>query len=67
MTLATLVLVLHGDNPRLELLYFWAAVMLALTPILIFGGIGVWVVRKMWKEREEESAERGVRSAELKG
>ena len=62
MTLATLVLVLHGDNPRLELLYFWAAVMLALTPILIFGGIGVWVVRKMWKEREEASAERGVRN-----
>lgn len=46
-----LLLPQHGDNPRLELLYFWAAVLLALTPLLIFGGIGVWIARKIWKER----------------
>jgi hypothetical protein len=49
---AVLLFLLHGDDPLLELLYFWAAVLLALTPVLIFGGIGVWLARKMWKERE---------------
>lgn len=61
MTFATLVLLLHGDNPRLELVYFWAAVMLALTPVLIFGGIGFWIARKIWREqRETRNAERGT-------
>jgi len=54
MTLATLLLLHGGDDPLMELLYFWAAVMLALTPVLIFGGLGVWIVRKMIKERREE-------------
>ena len=51
MTLPTLLLFVHGDDPRMELLYFWAAVLLALTPVLIFGGIGVWLGRKIWRER----------------
>ncbi len=54
MTLATLLLLHGGDDPHLELLYFWAAVILALTPVLIFGGLGVWIVRKVIKERREE-------------
>jgi hypothetical protein len=55
----------HGDNSVMELAYFWAAVLLALTPVLILGGIGVWLTRKMWKERRETNAERGIRNAEL--
>src|SRR6266576_2723757 len=47
MTLATLLLVLHGDDPAMDLAYFWSAVRIALTPVLIFGGLGVWIVRKM--------------------
>ena len=62
MTLAALLL--HGDDPGMELLYFWAAVLLALTPVLIFGGIGVWVVRKIWKERHE-TGEQGTGSGTL--
>jgi len=58
MTLLDLLVILHGDDPRLELLYFWAAVLLALTPMIIFGGLGVWVARKIWKEQ------RGARNAE---
>jgi len=54
MTLATLLLLHGGDDPHLELLYFFAAVILALPPVLIFGGLGVWIVRKMIKERREE-------------
>ncbi len=48
---AALLLLLHGDNPAIELAYFWAAVLLALTPVLMLGGIGVWLARKMWKEQ----------------
>lgn len=61
MIIATLFLLLHGDDPRMELLYFWAAVILALTPILIFGGLTVWLVRKMWQERRE-NGEQGAGS-----
>jgi hypothetical protein len=60
MTLAALLLLHGGDDPRMELLYFWAAVILALTPVLIFGTIGVLVVKRMWKERGTRNAERGT-------
>ncbi len=65
MTLATLLLLHGGDDPHMELLYFFAAVILALPPVLIFGGLGVWIVRKMIKERREErmrNAEFGMRN-----
>ena len=55
MILAALLLV-HGDDPGMELLYFWAAVLLALTPVLIFGTIGGLVLRKIWKERRGKTA-----------
>ena len=50
MTLAVLALLAHGDNAQLDLVYFWAAVLIALTPVLILGGIGVWVLRAIWRE-----------------
>jgi hypothetical protein len=51
MILPTLLALLHGDSRAMELAYFWAAVLLALTPVVILGGIGVWLARKMWRER----------------
>ncbi len=51
MMLPALLTLLHTDDTGMQLLYFWAAVLLALTPMLIFGGIGVWVARMIWKER----------------
>ena len=39
--------------------------LLALTPILIFGGLGVWVARMIWRERREakvRNAEFGMRN-----
>jgi hypothetical protein len=58
-----LLALLHGDDPKMDLLYFWAAVLLALTPVIIFGGLGVWVARKIWKERREtRNAEVGTRN-----
>jgi hypothetical protein len=61
MSLPLLLVILHGDDPRMDLLYFWAAVLLALTPMIIFGGIGVWLARKIWRERREDK----VRNAEF--
>jgi lauroyl/myristoyl acyltransferase len=55
MILPTLLLLLHGDDPAMELAYFWAAVLLALTPVVILGGIGVWVARMIWKERRVDT------------
>ncbi len=61
MILSALLTLLHGDDPTMELVYFWAAVLLALTPVLIFGTIGVLVVKKMLKEqRGTRNAERGT-------
>ncbi len=51
MILPTLLALAHGDDTGIQLLYFWAAVLLALTPLLIFGTIGVWVARMIWKAR----------------
>ncbi len=61
MMLSTLLALVHGDDPAMELAYFWAAVLLALTPVIIFGTIGVWVVRKIWKERRR-TGEQGAGS-----
>lgn len=52
MMLPALLVLLHGtDDSGMQLLYFWAAVLLALTPMIIFGGLGVWVARMIWRER----------------
>ena len=59
MTLATLLL-LHGDDPGMEFVYFVASVLLALTPVIVLGTIGVLVLRKIWKERH--AGERGAGS-----
>ena len=58
MIVSALLTLLHGDDPTMELVYFWAAVLLALTPVLIFGTIGALVLRKMWRERGAGNGER---------
>ncbi len=64
-----LLALVHGDDPKMDLLYFWAAVLLALTPVIIFGGLGVWVARKIWKERhgsgEQGAVPDGARQSSL--
>ena len=59
--ISALLVLLHGDDQRLDLVYFWAAVILALTPVLIFGTIAVLVLKKIWKERRH-SGEQGAGS-----
>lgn len=48
-TVASLAFLAHGDDARLDLVYFWAAVLIAITPVLIFGTIGAWVLRAIWR------------------
>src|SRR5207249_11508401 len=54
MILPTLLALAHGDDTGIQLLYFWAAVLLALTPLLIFGTIGVWVAAPRPRSRAAE-------------
>ena len=59
------LLLLHGDDIRMENIYFWSAVLIALTPIIVFGGVAVWLFRKYWHERhtdETRNAESGTRN-----
>jgi len=51
----------------MELVYFWSAVLIALTPVLIFGGIAAWIGRKYLRERREGRQGAGIetRNAEL--
>jgi formate hydrogenlyase subunit 3/multisubunit Na+/H+ antiporter MnhD subunit len=58
------LLAVQHDATRMEDVYFWSALLIALTPIVIFGALGVWVGRKWWRERRPQrgtpNAERGT-------
>lgn len=47
-------LLLHGDDPHMELIYFFSALLLALLPIGAFAGMCVWVVKQYRTERTAE-------------
>jgi len=49
MSLALLILV-HGGNDRMDLIYFWSAILIVLLPIAIFVTIGY----KLWKAYRKE-------------
>jgi len=53
MILTSLVL-LHGDDPHMELIYFISALLLALLPIGAFAVMCVWVFKKYRQEREAD-------------
>jgi hypothetical protein len=57
--LAALQLI-HGDDKWMALIYFWSAVLMALTPVIIFGGIAAWIARKYLRERKLREEERGA-------
>ena len=49
--LGALVLLLQHDDPHLEHVYFWSAILIVLTPAVVFGGIGVWLYKQWRRER----------------
>jgi len=58
--LAGLQQIIHGDDQRMALIYFWSAVLMALTPVIIFGGIAAWIARRYLRERKLREEERGA-------
>ena len=53
-------LLLHGDDPHMELIYFFSALLLALLPMAAFAAMCVWVFKKYRQERAaERNAQRG--------
>jgi lipopolysaccharide export LptBFGC system permease protein LptF len=54
MTLATL-LVLHGGG-RMELSYFWSAIVIVALPMTVFGGLAYFLWRGYRKDSQEHRA-----------
>jgi len=53
------VSLLHGGD-GMDAVYFWSAILIVLTPVLVFGGIGIWLWRMYLGERATRKAERGT-------
>jgi lipopolysaccharide export LptBFGC system permease protein LptF len=52
--LGALALLLQHDDPHLEHVYFWSAILIVLTPAVVFGGIGVWLY-KLWRRERSNT------------
>ena len=51
MNLSLLALLVHGGGDRMDLIYFWSAILIVLLPIAIFVTIGYLLV-KGYRKRE---------------
>jgi hypothetical protein len=50
-SLPALLVLLHGGGDRMDLIYFWSAILIVLLPIAIFVTIGYLLV-KGYRRRE---------------
>jgi hypothetical protein len=57
MNLALLVL-LHGSDDRMDLIYFWSSILIVLLPIAIFATIGFLLVKAYRKRERKPTASR---------
>ena len=55
MNLALLIL-LHGGDDRMDLIYFWSAILIVLLPISIFVTIGYKLWQGYRKERKQNTS-----------
>ena len=55
MNLALLLLV-HGGDDRMDLIYFWSAILIVLLPIAIFVTIGYLLWKRYRKERKQSAS-----------
>lgn len=54
-----LLVLLHGDDPRMELIYFFASVLTVLLPVSIFSYIGYRLYRAYRAEKHRASQANG--------
>jgi hypothetical protein len=52
----TLLALLHGGGDRMDLIYFWSAILIVLLPITIFVTIGYLLWRGYRKERKQSAS-----------
>ena len=45
------LLALHGTDGRMELAYFWSAILIVLTPVAVFVTIAVLLIRGYRRRR----------------
>lgn len=53
MILAALLL-LHGGDSRMDLAYFWSAILIVLLPVGTFVTIAYWLVRMYRREHKPQ-------------
>ena len=49
-----MLLLLHGGDDKMDLIYFWSAVLIACVPVGVFITLGVLVTRGYWRRREAD-------------
>jgi len=49
-----LLLLLHGGDDRMDVIYFWSAILIVLLPIAVFTGLAFLAVRGYFRRREAD-------------
>ena len=49
-----LAVLLHGDDGRMDLIYFWGAILIAALPVIVFIVIGVLVTRGYFRRKQAD-------------
>ena len=57
-SLLALLVPLHGGSDRMDLIYFWSAILIVLLPIAIFVTIGYLLVKGYRKREHKPTASR---------
>jgi len=56
LALLPLLALLHGGDDRMDLIYFWSALLIVLLPITIFVTIGYLLWKGYRKERKQSAS-----------
>ena len=54
----SLLALLHGGDDRMDLIYFWSAILIVLLPIAVFATIGYLLVKGYRKRERKQSPSR---------
>lgn len=49
------ILLLHGGDDRMDLLYFWSSILIVALPLIVFGALTYFLV-KQYRKREQTAA-----------